>query len=173
MPTPYESFLEKVQPTAIALRSCRAVLDRPEYWRLQEQGAEKPESPLNTLKADYRLETVTGDSFAVVAAITVRVLETEESTAGPLEISCEFDLAFDGHSVTREHAEQFTRAELRLVAWPYFREFVSQVADRMSVLPVHLPLVLRSSKPSEEAASTPQKTKRSAPRKSKLSNADV
>jgi len=120
----------------LALGSCSASLDRGLYFA-PDRGAKSA----RTISADYKLVDAKKDYFDVSARFALTVVDKARAVKA-LSIECEFV----GHfhcSVSdppREFADRFTQSELRLILWPYFREFVSDITGRMSIPPILIPL---------------------------------
>jgi preprotein translocase subunit SecB len=67
--------------------------------------------------------------------------DKKSSSPPAIAVECTYVAHFhcDGCEVTREFAERFTQSELRLVVWPYFRQFVNDATARMAIQPIVIP----------------------------------
>ena len=59
-----------------------------------------------------------------------------------LSIGCVYQAHFHADDVigNRELAKEFAQSEMRLILWPYFRQFAFETSARMSVPPITVPL---------------------------------
>jgi preprotein translocase subunit SecB len=108
------------------------------------------------IDGDYRLDGVAETYFDVSATVNVAVRDKkDESTA--LSIECTYEGHFHGvPPVQRDLAERFVKSQLRVVLWPYVRQFVSDTTARMSIGPVFLPFYLGTGQEQEKAAEAPR-----------------
>jgi preprotein translocase subunit SecB len=128
--------LGTIKLVGLALGACSAKLDRGLYV-----APDRAEKSLRTISADYKLTDVRKDYFDVSARFRLTVEhKTEPLTA--LTIECEFAGHFHcGDSeLSHELADRFTQSELRIILWPYFREFVNDITAKMSIPPILIPL---------------------------------
>jgi hypothetical protein len=135
-PDGYGDFLRGTKLVGLALASCSASLDRGIYIEL----IEKKKSARN-ISAEYKLEDVQKDFFDVAAKFTL-VMQDKAEGRKALTIECSFAGHFHcgASAVPREFANRFTQSELRLILWPYFREFVSNITAKMAIPPILIPL---------------------------------
>jgi preprotein translocase subunit SecB len=68
-----------------------------------------------------------------------------QTSESPLVIECTFDAHFHVEAHMAEgFAKQFTESDMRLVLWPYFRQYVFDTTARMAIPPVLVPLSTES-----------------------------
>jgi preprotein translocase subunit SecB len=77
--------------------------------------------------------------FDVRAKLEVTVTG-RKTKAHLVEIVASFDVHFHSEELPKQLVERFCNSEARLIVWPYFREYVSDVSSRMYIPPVILPL---------------------------------
>ena len=131
----YEGFLKEISVIAIGLDSSRSQLNRRELMELFRN--EKRE--LRAINVKYELKDVHKNSFDAHAKLTLKFRD-KESDRIPLEIDCEFTAHFHGHEpINKVFAKRFTGAEFRIIIWPYFRQFVSDMTSRMYIGTIALP----------------------------------
>jgi preprotein translocase subunit SecB len=132
----YSEFLHSIKLIALGLENCSANLNRRLYATL----AAKKNTDRSIL-SDYRLGEVEKEFFDVSANFTMRV-EDKAKTSRALSIECSFAAHFhcETSEWTNEFAERFTQSELRLILWPYFREFVNDISSKMAIPPLLIPL---------------------------------
>jgi len=131
-PPDYAAFIAALRLYNIGLKESSCSLDRDEYWKTD---AEK--------KLDYKLTSKSNgqDKKHFDAESTLSLTLCGERPNSPvLRLSATFDLHFHGESITKEFVQQFCGSEIRLIVWPYFREFVTNMTARMHIPPVILPL---------------------------------
>lgn len=132
----YADFLRGIKLIGLALGKCSASLDRGLYF-----ARDRSDKSVRTISVDYKLADVKKDYFDVSAQFRLTV-EDKTKPVVALTIDCEFVGHFHCGTadVPREFADRFTQSELRLILWPYFREFVSDITSKMSIPPVLIPL---------------------------------
>jgi preprotein translocase subunit SecB len=130
----YPNFLRGIKLIGLGLENCSANIEREAYFNLASK-----KNNTRTISADYTLVEAHEDSFDVSAKFTVAV-EDKLKSSKALTIECVFVAHFHCTEAPREFLERFTQSELRLVLWPFFREFVSDVTSRMAIPPLLVPL---------------------------------
>ena len=151
----YEEFLTSVEPLGLNLKSCSASLDRKSFWDLHEK---KNKDAERQLFARYSIEKVEDDYFDVVTAFKM-IIEDAKTKKNALRIECEFGGHFHGKAPIKESfAKRFTESELRIVVWPYFRQFVSDTTARMGIPPIVIPISIRGEERSMKTRSHKKKS---------------
>src|SRR5581483_3934203 len=129
----YRPFLESVQPLLVALDSCNASVDRVALVAAIVAEGEQ-DRPVNSIRANYVLKGTSPDVFVVTASV---VVTTRVGNKPPpvLTIECVFEMTFKALDVEkqRQHVQRFIDTELRVIGWPFFREFVSATSIRMGI----------------------------------------
>jgi preprotein translocase subunit SecB len=133
----YEEFVRGLRLIILALRSSSSRIDRQEFFRATEE--EKPTAE-RKISANYEVEQIGEDFFDAIGKFTLTV-----RAAGAGEALLTVECAFEAHFHTKggpdkEFAKRFTESEFRLVVWPYFRQFVSDMTARMYIPPIIPPL---------------------------------
>ena len=147
----YLSFLQGLGSVIIGLKRCSADLDRTRYYELMDK---RKKDRKRVIDGDYRLDKVTETYFDVSATVSVAVRDRKDDS-NALSIECTYEGHFHGEPpVQRGLAERFVKSQLRVVLWPYVRQFVSDTTARMSINPVFLPFYLGTGQ--EKPAETPQ-----------------
>ena len=132
----YEDFLKSVKPIGLGLVDSSSRLDRSAYARLMSQ----KNRPGRTISTEYKLVAADAGYFDATAKFSLVVVEEKKSNPALL-IECVYEAHFHCKSpVARDLAERFTLSELRLLMWPYFRAFVSDLCGKMSISPITIPL---------------------------------
>ena len=135
-PSRYETFLRSVQLVAMGLARSSSRLDRAEYVRLQREA----EGGNLKFKTDYRLEEV-GPQYFEVRGVFALLVEDPKTRKSALEIEVEYAAHLHAHPpIDRKLVEQFTRSDLRLILWPFFREYVFDVTGKMAIRPITVPI---------------------------------
>ena len=136
----YEVFLRNLGSVTLGLVNCAGSIDREFYWDLRNKKRRQDEARI--LSANYKLDRVGANFFDVSADFRVTVQDRKIEKVA-LSIECKFEAHIHGEEpISREHADRFTQSELRVVLWPYFRQFVSDTTVRMSVPPLFVPIAL-------------------------------
>lgn len=132
----YEKFIGGLNLIGLGLKSSNARLERQRYAQLR-QGKKEPNRRIQT---DYRLVD-SGNGFFDCEADFHLILEHPSTKDSVLLVECTFEAHF--HTDVKAHeqfARRFASSEFRLVVWPYFRQFVTDVTARMGIPPVTVPL---------------------------------
>jgi preprotein translocase subunit SecB len=118
------------------LEGCRTTLNRDQFWELDDK-----KQGVRRISADYQLLEVRKSFFNVSAKFKMSV-EDKQGTSTALLIECEYGAHFHyaESADAKEFAQRFTESELRLIVWPYFRQFVNDVTGRMTIPPILVPL---------------------------------
>lgn len=136
--TEYDTFLQELKPLGLALVTSSCKVDRRAYFQLVDS-----KKAVRSISARYRLDSVRDDSFDAGAIFKLTVSDKKNITT-PLVIEC----AFTSHvhakpPVSKTLAERFARSDFRVVIWPYFRQFVSDITARMAVRPIMVPISVK------------------------------
>jgi preprotein translocase subunit SecB len=130
----YEKFLRGLRLSGFGLEKCSAELDRAEYFELELKDRQ------NQITAHYGLTDIEKGFFNTSSDFILKVVDKNTSSVA-FSVTCQFvgHFHFEG-VVDVEHAEKFAQSELRLIVWPYFRQYVSDLTARMSLPPLIIPL---------------------------------
>jgi len=135
-PKTYSEILIKLELKEIYLESCSVSHKREEL--LKQKGLDVAIKD----KASY----VQKDSKLSVTHkydLTVKTPEMDRGFA--LKISISFCLTFHSEEIiSKDFFDVFRTINLPLNSWPYFREFVQNMTQRMNMPPITLPFVKRS-----------------------------
>lgn len=135
----YEKFLREIEPVTLGLISSRSGIDRTQYFQIIED----EKKAFLEITAAYKIGKVAKDYFDASGKFRLAIRK-EGAKKAVLNIECEFEGHFHASIVKREFAKRFADSELRLVLWPYFRQFVSDITARMSIPPLVVPLSTKS-----------------------------
>jgi hypothetical protein len=127
----YSKFLNALDPVVIALIHSAFRIDREEYLR-----SENDEIALRLLPELIRME---GEHFDVRVSLSL-FIRAAKSRKAIVRFSATYDLHFHGAFVTEANVKAFVESDVRLIIWPYFREFVNNSSARMHVPPIILPV---------------------------------
>ena len=135
----YEDFFKGVRLANLGMMNCSAHLDRSAYADIEE--------PVQRLAAHYKLAYLGEEFFDAIAEFKLTIDgEKQLKDTAPLIIECVFEAHFHVESAaSRVFAERFVDGELRLVLWPYFRQFVTDTTARMTINPIVIPFSTKSS----------------------------
>ena len=80
------------------------------------------------------------NSFKIIHTYQLKI-ENKKNKKNILRIDLSFELVFTSkETFTQEFFDVYTEDSLPLNTWPYFREFVSSIIQRMNFPPLTLPL---------------------------------
>lgn len=131
----YTEFLQSMELSLIALTETTLKVDRDKYFD-EKNHAISMEWGCKPLKSGR-------DNFDVRAELTVKV-SRPKAQAPFLELEAAYTLHVHcAKDFPAELVERFCNAEVRLMVWPYFREYVTSMCGRMHIPPVFLPLAAR------------------------------
>lgn len=132
----YAEFLRELQLIGLGLSDCSAKLDRELYFDVVSK-----KNSTRTISSHYELTGVQKEFFDVSAQFSLQVQDKARKST-PLVIECRFIGHFHcgEHGAPQGFADRFCQSELRIVLWPYFREFVSDITSKMAIPPLLVPL---------------------------------
>lgn len=130
----YEAFLKQLKLLGLGLDKCSAKLDRHIYFEL------KADQTLREIAANYKTSSIGTDFFSAEAFFKLWI-SNKKTKGTALYIECTFSTLFDcKEKPSKQFVKQFADSELRLLIWPYFRQFVNDLTSRMAIQPVVVPL---------------------------------
>ena len=132
-PDRYREYLKQTELESITLLSCSAKI-RKDYFAesikhiiSDKVKYEVPESGSNNAKLQHEYQFIITRS-------------TKKDYA--VKIVCEFEVELTSESeITEEFLEIFSKVNLHMNTWPYFREFVQNMLQRMGLPPLTLPFL--------------------------------
>ena len=137
----YEEFLRSLKLIALGLTTSSTKFDRYAYAQILDEKNE-----VRSISAEYELERAQDDFFDAVAKFRITVSNKKTGLAA-LSIECTMDAHFHGKKKLEAGlAKRFIASELRLVVWPYFRQFVTDITSRMAIRPIVIPLSTEANK---------------------------
>ena len=133
----YEEFLHDLRLIDISLTSSRSDLEMSAYVDVVEH----PKKVKRTLSASYELEFVGDNFFSATAKLSAAIHLPLSGDGDAVKIECAYRLHFHCRGPAEEqYAKRFADSGVRLLIWPYFRQFVSDMTARMSIPPITIPL---------------------------------
>jgi preprotein translocase subunit SecB len=134
----YASFLSDLNLFSISLIRSTCRVNREEYLKDDEAQV--------SYKLSSRSLDVQEHHFDVCSTIRLKV-STEKTKVLQLWVSATFELHFHGTPpLDQKYIKRFCDSEIKLIAWPYFREYISNLSSRMHIPPFTLPLQNNESK---------------------------
>jgi len=130
-PKVYKEKLHKVELLSISLDSFSAKVNR-----------DKIGNSMKTSVKDTRTYDIK-ENGDVVFLHSFELINTEKLKKDyGIKINCTFSLCFSSkEELTRDFWDIFSAVNLHINTWPFFREFVQNTTQRMSVFPLTLPLL--------------------------------
>ncbi len=130
-PEKYKEYLKETELESITLLSCSAKI-RNEYFAdsMKHMVSDKVKHEINNsnnakLQHEYQfiITESTKRDFAV-------------------KIICEFEVHLtSASSINKDFLDIFSKVNLHMTTWPYFREFVQNIIQRMGLPPLTLPFL--------------------------------
>lgn len=128
----YTSFLRSIEPFFISLTDSSFHGDREQYFEHQK----------HELDVDWKTRVVNQweKSFDVRADVKIRML-APTSKKDFFTLTASYLLHVHARApLDPFHVKKFTDSEVRLIIWPYVREYATSVFGRMHVPPAILPV---------------------------------
>ena len=131
----YTRFLESIVPFGIAVVDSRFRLDRDQYFEAESK----------RLSAAWKCTPIEVGEEYFEADAELSVNLTAPKRKKPLvEIRATFRMHIHAAKpINEEYVDRFANAEVRILVWPYFREYVTSVCGRMHIPPIVLPLSVK------------------------------
>jgi preprotein translocase subunit SecB len=129
---PYTSFLRSLELFSISLTNSSFHGERDQYF----------EHPNHELGVDWRTELAgkRKESFDVRVNVTIKI-SAPTAKENFFMLTASYLLHVHAPApLDVQHLERFTDSEVRLVVWPYVREYATSVFGRMHVPPAILPV---------------------------------
>lgn len=132
----YALFLKGIQLCGFGMQDSRTTQDRGAYVALLSK-----DRLARRISTEYNVMEVTKDSFNASAKLSLTVEDKANPASPAVLVECTYIAHFhcDGCEITKALAERFTKSELRIVVWPYFRQFVNDATSRMAIQPIVIP----------------------------------
>lgn len=132
----YALFLKGIQLCGFGMQDSQTTQDRGAYVALLSKNR-----LTRRISTEYNLMEVTKDSFNASAKLSLTMEDKAHSASPVVFVECTYIAHFhcDGCEITKDLAERFTKSELRIVVWPYFRQFVNDATSRMAIQPIVIP----------------------------------
>jgi preprotein translocase subunit SecB len=128
----YQAFLASLDVYMIALTHSAFRIQRDEYF-------EGSEDNKISFKLSSKSNSVGEKHFDVRSTLNLTA-SNEKSKKILVRFTATFELHLHASPVNEEFVKRFCESEIRLIVWPYFREYVSDVTARMYIPPLILPL---------------------------------
>lgn len=133
-PKDYREILTNVQLELIRLESCSSKIKREKF------GGEMK----NILKDKITYELTNENEVFFAHQYDLIFTQTNQKDFA-LKISCTYSAKFSSTvPFSEEFLDIFSNINIHLNTWPYFREFVQNITQRMSIPPLTLPLMKRN-----------------------------
>lgn len=130
----YESFIRDLTLIGIGMKSCNAEVDSDAYF----EALKDEDSHRRVLSSESGIADL-GENYFELAS-TINLEATGKGGKKLLQIESTYVLHFHAKAVDKGFIERFAKAELRVIIWPYFRQFVTDMSARMSIPPITIPL---------------------------------
>ncbi|MFW6333448.1 MAG: hypothetical protein ACOC23_09145 [Thermodesulfobacteriota bacterium] len=130
-PEEYREFLRQVDLESIVLDSCSVKTDRQNIGSNMKLDV-RP-------KVTYVIEEETSATISVSYELLVTQTTRKEYS---LKLECVYQVALSSKlPMTDSFMEIYTRVNIQMNMWPYFREFVQNMLQRVGFPPLTLPLL--------------------------------
>ena len=133
----YTQFLKSIEPIIISLADSRFQVNREEYFKEGQK----------SLAVAWRCapSNVRRDCFDARAKLIVKLGSADGKSKASVEVHATFEMHFHATApVNPAFVDRFADSDVRIVIWPYFREYVANVSGRMHIPPIVLPFGTRA-----------------------------
>lgn len=132
-PKEYRKILDNVQLDIISLDSCSAKVNQDKFGKQMK----------STIKDKVSYNLLDENEVIFIQHYDFISTKTNQKEFA-LKISCSFSAKFSSvEPLSDDFLEIFSKVNIHVNTWPYFREFVQSITQRMSLPPVTLPLLKR------------------------------
>lgn len=129
-PVKYREFLKNVELNTIILDSCMIKTNRNKISSNMKLDIQH--------KVDYTIEE---KNSAVILSSYDLVATKSTKKDFALKVACVYRVLFSSKQpITDEFMEIFTNINIQMNTWPYFREFIQSMIQRVGFPPLTLPL---------------------------------
>jgi preprotein translocase subunit SecB len=131
----YLAFIKTIHLSGLGMDDSNCRIDRSGF---ANAFSEESKAPVE-VSGQHEVQNSGPNSFIVLGRYKVSVKGGKGSEL--MQISCTYSALFSTDKKAKPAlVERFAENEVRLVFWPYFRQFVSDSTFRMSINPLLLPL---------------------------------
>jgi hypothetical protein len=128
----YTEFLRGLELNQVAVVQSSFWIRRDDYF--------EEEDTTNTAQATYKPLTIGERFFDIQATLRLRVY-SPKTRRTLIRFRVMYEMHFHAKPpIERRLVELFSRSDIRVLIWPFFREYVTNATARMHIPPVILPL---------------------------------
>src|SRR5580704_2135868 len=131
----YLEFLKALEVESIYLSECSA------KFNPKGMNTSAKQIPVNGATR-FGDPEITKHGFVVLATTKVRIGTNRDNQALIADLKATFTLEFNLHA-PEEHLvaiKAFAKTNIKVIVWPYFREFVSNLTSRAAIPPFNMPI---------------------------------
>ncbi len=129
--TSYEEFFRSLSLLGLAVAEAQYRVDRGAYFEKEDQQ--------QTIKFSAEQSDLGKKHFDVSATLKLTSGGEKDETVLSIAVTYLMHL-HTKEPILEEHVKRFTSKEVRLIIWPYLREFVTSACAKMYIPPIFLPL---------------------------------
>jgi len=131
----YREFISQVRLVALSIERGAFNVDRERFFNELEG-----EKGKYLISAAYKVAKVGKDFFDTLSSFDVST-DAAPGREPSLRIVCSVSAHFHCPGrVDPQSCERFANSEMKLIVWPFFRQFAFDATSRMSIPPVAIPL---------------------------------
>jgi preprotein translocase subunit SecB len=137
----YAQFVRSLDLADLKLKSVSASFDHDKL-----AGFEKEPPPAPGVGVNIGLELAAvrtfSDFFDTISKLAVTFSAAKDGGGEDVfgSINIEFQAKFSSKNADQELADRFAKTNLKVIVWPYFREFVYSLTGRFGVPPLLIPI---------------------------------
>lgn len=129
----YILFLKSLEVEEICLSESTARFDR------ERSKSTKQVSVLG--RSSFGKPVLSNTSFTVPATMEVLIGgDNQKDAFGRIEVTYVIAFSVRSKELNPDHVKQFTRSTIKVVIWPFFREFIHNMTARFGIPHVNVPI---------------------------------
>ena len=130
----YIRFLKNLEVEEIFLSETRASIDRARFTPTSKQVRVYGQSR-------FGKPIISNAIFTVPATMEVLIgAPNAKEALGRIEVTYVLRFSVGSEELNTEHVNQFTRSTIKIVIWPFFREFIHNMTARFGIPHVNVPI---------------------------------
>jgi len=130
----YIRFLKSLEVDEICLSDTTARFDRDRSKSSSKQVVVLGQS-------SFGKPTISNRNFSVPATMEVLIGgDTPKDAFGRIEVTYIVLFSVRSKELNSEHVNQFTRSTIKVVIWPFFREFIHNMTARFGIPHINVPI---------------------------------
>jgi len=133
---PYSEFVRSLEPIGLGLKECSSRFDRNVYSTIRKGD----KAAVTEVAAKFELRHLEPRFFDATATYKLTIKDNKTGKEG-LRVECIFETHVHGAPrLERSMVMRFVDSGLDAMIWPYFRSLVQDLAAKMSIGRIYVPI---------------------------------